>query len=98
MRDYPTPTQAHDLTADYWVKAEHLDADSEISIIPEEYHRIILVRAKMIYAEREDAPEIMAGSSAEFHNLLTNMEADYLPAQADGRQGAVNQPRAMRAE
>lgn len=98
IRVYPTPTQAHTVNADYWMKAARLSSNSEESVVPEEYHRIIIVRAKIIYAEREDAPEIMAGASAEYDSLMSLLEADYLPAQADGKQGAVNQPRTVVVE
>lgn len=98
VRVYPTPEQAYDLTASYWCSAGRLASDSDISIVPAEYHRIIQVRAKMIYAEREDAPEIMSGSSAEYYNLMTNLEAAYLQGQGDGKQSRVVRPRTVRVE
>ena len=39
----------------------------------------------MYYAENEDAPEIMAGSLAEFEDLLDKLEADQLPSQKNRR-------------
>ena len=98
LRVYPTPEQAYNLTAEYWCAADKITSDAQVSIIPVEYHRIIVVRAKMIYAEREDAPEIMAGSSAEYQSLITNLEAAYLPGQGDGKQSRVVRPRTVRVE
>lgn len=98
IRVYPKPTEAHSFYAEYFKKPARLSNDGEISDVPEEYHRIIIVRAKMIYAEREDAPEIMAGSAAEYDDLITNLEAAYLKASQDGRQSSVHKPRAMRVE
>lgn len=94
----PVPETVQQFTSEYWKKASPLTSDAQISIIPEEYHRLIIVRAKLIYAEREDAPEIMAGSSTEYENLLTGLEAAYLPAQGDGRQASVIRPRQMVVE
>ena len=55
-----------------------MTADGDISAIPPRFHKIIIARAKMYYAENEDAPEIMAGSLAEFEDLLDKLEADQL--------------------
>ena len=38
------------------------------------FHDIIIARAKMYYAENEDAPEIMVGSLSEFEDLLDKLE------------------------
>jgi len=93
----PIPTSVVPVSAEYYKKAARMSNDSDVSDVPEEYHRIIIVRAKLIYAEREDAPEIMSGASAEYDSLITNLEASYLPASKDGRQGSVQQPRSVRA-
>jgi len=99
IRVYPIPTQAQAFTGEYWSSAaNNLAQDADVSIIPVEYHRIIIVRAKIIYAEREDAPEIMAGASVEYSDLLTGLEAAYLPGQGDGRQSRVIRPRVVRVE
>jgi hypothetical protein len=96
IRIFPFADTVQSFTADYWKKGERLSSDSEISVIPEEYHRIIVVRAKLIYAEREDAPEIMAGASAEYDSMMSGLEASYLPGQGDGKQARVKRPRQMR--
>lgn len=49
--------------------------------------RLVLARAKIIYAERENAPEIMAGASIEYDDLLERLEANYCPGMAGGRSG-----------
>ena len=98
IRLFPQANGVFDFTGEYWKRSTRLSSNGEVSIVPEEFHRIIIVRAKMIYAEREDAPEIMAGSAAEYHNLITNLEARYLDGQGDGRQARVVRPRVMVAE
>lgn len=99
IRLFPTPNSTvYSFTGEYWRKALPMVADEDISRVPEEYHRAIVVRAKIIYAEREDAPEIMAGATAEYESLMTNLEAAYLQNQGDGRQARVIRPRVVVVE
>ena len=82
---YPTPDSATVVSAEYWATPTVLAADDDISAIPPRFHKIIIARAKMYYAENEDAPEIMAGAVAEFEDLLDKLEADQLPSQKNRR-------------
>jgi hypothetical protein len=82
---YPTPNSATTVSAEYWSTPTVLSSDGDISAIPPRFHKIIIARAKMYYAENEDAPEIMAGSLAEFEDLLDKLEADQLPRQKNRR-------------
>ena len=82
---YPTPSSATVVQAEYWTIPVPLAADADISAIPPRFHKIIIARAKMYYAETEDAPEIMAGSLAEFEDLLDKLESDQLPGQKNRR-------------
>ena len=65
----------------HWILA----ANGDVSAIPPRFHKIIIARAKMYYAENEDAPEIMAGALAEFEDLLDKLESDQLPRQKNRR-------------
>jgi len=82
---YPTPSSSTVVQSEYWTVPVALAADADISAIPPRFHKIIIARAKMYYAENEDAPEIMAGSLAEFEDLLDKLEADQLPGQKNRR-------------
>ena len=82
---YPTPDSATVISAEYWATPTVLAADADISTIPPRFHKIIIARAKMYYAENEDAPEVMAGAVAEFEDLLDKLEADQLPSQKNRR-------------
>ena len=64
------PDTAYQLSANYYRRHTPFTADDDVSPIPEEYHRIILLRAKLLYAEMEDAPEITNGSLAEYSELI----------------------------
>ena len=90
---YPTPNATTAVAAEYWrtpivlsdVVAGETTANGNISAIPPRFHKIIIARAKMYYAENEDAPEIMAGALAEFEDLLDKLESDQLPRQKNRR-------------
>ena len=82
---YPTPSSATAVQAEYWATPTVLTADADVSAIPPRFHQIIIARAKMYYAENEDAPEIMAGALAQFEDLLDKLEADQLPRQKNRR-------------
>jgi len=82
---YPTPDSATAVSVTYWKTPTEFSADADISAIPVRFHKIIIARAKMYYAENEDAPEIMAGSLNEFEDLLDKLEADQLPRQKNRR-------------
>ena len=82
---YPTPSSSTVVQAEYWATPTVMTADADVSAIPPRFHKIIIARAKMYYAENEDAPEIMAGSLAEFEDLLDKLEADQLPSQKNRR-------------
>jgi hypothetical protein len=82
---YPTPSSSTTVQAEYWATPTVMTADDDISAIPPRFHKIIIARAKMYYAENEDAPEIMAGALAEFEDLLDKLEADQCPSQKNRR-------------
>lgn len=78
---YPKADGAYTLTGEYWKKAVKMTANSDTSDIPAEFRRLIVVRAKLLYAEHEDAPEISQGAGAEHDDLLDQMIAQYAPDQ-----------------
>ena len=82
---YPTPDAVTTISAAYWTIPTELSADGDISAIPPRFHKIITSRAKIYYAENEDAPEILAGALAEFEDLLDKLESDQLPGQKNRR-------------
>jgi hypothetical protein len=86
---YPTPNSSTAVSTEYWTIPTVLSSDGDISAIPPRFHKIIIARAKMYYAENEDAPEIMAGALAEFEDLLDKLEADQLPRQKNRRFSAA---------
>lgn len=78
---YPPADAVQTVRAEYWKRPTAMAVDDATSDIPIEFERIIIVRAKIIYAEAEDAPEIMLGAAAEFDDILGQLEAHELPDQ-----------------
>ena len=64
----------------YWLQPTRLVQPTDVSPIPTQYDRIIVERAKILYAQRENAPEILSGSSAEYIDALDKLESAYLPS------------------
>lgn len=77
----PKPDAVYSLTADYWKRPVKMTADSDTSPIPEEYERIIIARAKVMYGEDIAAPDLIVAGQNEHDDLLDKLEAKYLPGQ-----------------
>lgn len=63
---------------EYWKDPVPMTADDSISAITkygEESHRLIMARAKLMWAERENVPEVMNSAAAEYEDLLPRLEA-----------------------
>ena len=86
---YPTPDAVTALTAEYWATPTELSTDSQVSVIPERFHRIIIARAKIYYGEQNDATEVLSGAITEFTDLLGKLESDQLPGQRNRRFSLV---------
>lgn len=69
----------------YYVVGKRMQADGDTSPIPANFDTIITERAKIIYAGREDAPEILVSASAEYTEQLDKMQAYCLPGNLGGR-------------
>lgn len=74
----------------YWCVGNRMTTDSATSRIPNNFDDIIVERAKLLYAQRENAPEILTGSSAEYMELLDKMQAYCLPRNRAGRTSKNN--------
>lgn len=77
-----------------------LGLDSDESLIPREYRRIIVVRAAIMYGDKEDAPEIINGAEAEYLDILDKLEGSQLEAfryrrssRQESRTGSMIEPR-----
>jgi len=81
----PVPDGIYTINADYYVRPTLLAADSDISLIPEEFHDVILGRAMILYANFESAPEIKDQGEEIYVEQLALLENDQLPNQNQSR-------------
>jgi hypothetical protein len=81
VRLYPPPDKAHTLSADYWKAPVEMSANTDESVIPEQYRRIVIVRAKMFFVEEEQVFDQYQVYGAEFATVLNSLEAHSLPGQ-----------------
>lgn len=84
----PPPDTSYTISADYWKTPTKLSANTDNSSIPSQFHRVITARAKTMWAEREEAPEILLASSAEYQDVLDKLESHSLPNQRARRLSA----------
>lgn len=87
------PDAAYALTADYWKSSSRMAANGDTSPIPETYERVIILQAKLWYAEEQEMPPVYEAASRELYGdpreredigLLDRLKADQLPGQ-EGR-------------
>ena len=83
------PDKIYTLTADYYRKPIALAANDDEPPYPSRYHRIIVARAKRMYAVYEDAPEILTDAEDEYKNLLMRLESSQIMGQ-ENRFGESN--------
>jgi hypothetical protein len=70
---------------EYYVVSNRMQLDTDTSPIPNNFDTIITERAKIIYAGRENAQEIMTSASAEYSDQLDKMQGYCLPDNLAGR-------------
>lgn len=71
---------------DFYRVPKRMRVNAAVSLVPDDFKRLIVVLAKIMYAEHEDAPEVSAGSHEEYEFLLSEMESSHLPDQGFNRE------------
>ena len=64
---------------EYWRKPLRLRTNTDVSRIPDDFSRLIVLLAKTLYAEHEDAPEVDAGSTANYDHMFNEMLSVHAP-------------------
>jgi len=86
----PTPDSAYPITFEYYKKPVVLAADSDMSPIPERFHRAIVGRAMVLYANYENAQEVRADGLERYGEAMDQLEADQLPSSSEYRYSTNN--------
>ena len=76
---YPTPDAAYALTADYWKLPTKLSDNTDTSDIPEHFEDIIVHRAKILYAQHEEAADMLQVARQEYELALMDLKANEAP-------------------
>jgi hypothetical protein len=75
------PVSSGDLTCkyEYWRKPIRMRENNDVSRIPDDFSRLIVLLAKILYAEHEDAPEVDMGSSTHYDVVFNQMLSVHAP-------------------
>jgi hypothetical protein len=73
-------SQAAAFSVEGWRRPVILADDDDVPLMPSEFHRIIVVRGMIAYANKNDAPEVLEGAEAEYVDILEKLQADQAPA------------------
>jgi len=86
---FDVPANAiYSFTGDYWKTPTKMTANADTSDIPEQFRRIIVVQAKLWYAEEEEVPAVFEVASGELRTLLAELESHELPDQERRRKSS----------
>lgn len=64
---------------EYWRKPLRLRTGTDVSRIPDDFSRLTVLLAKIMYAEHEDAPEVDVGSTAQYDLVFNQMLSVHAP-------------------
>lgn len=79
LKLYPTPDKAYTITLPYYRTPQQLAVDSDVPLIPEQFHDVIWLRALMKYAFYEAAGEVLERVQAEYPVRMRALESHQLP-------------------
>lgn len=80
------------LTFNYWKLPTKMVANTDTPLIPAQFERVIISRAKMRYAEDQEVPALYQIAATEYAEVLDQLKAKHLPGQSYRSQA---QPRQM---
>ena len=99
LRLDPIPDGVYTITADHFVKPTKMTANTDVSVIPPEYHQnVILGRAMIFYGNYENAAEIKDQGTELYIEFLGRLESLQLPNQFDARYNSEAAPIEVIAE
>ena len=87
----PIPDKEYTLTCSYYKAPTMMTENTSVSAIPEQFHRIIIARAKMLYAEAEEIYDQMSVNEREYRETLAKLESHSLHGQKPHRYAQTDQ-------
>ena len=76
---YPVPDAEYTITGEHFKAPDELFGDTDVPLIPSQFHMIIVWRALMFYAGFDAANEKYTMGKNEYTKLLMRLEIDRLP-------------------
>lgn len=86
------PATGSPLRFEYWARPIRLVDDADVPVLPEEFHRLIICRAAIMYGNREAAGEVISGMEAEYLDLLEKLQSGQLEAFRNERMSGQDVP------
>lgn len=74
-----TSDKIYTIEYDYYKKPVFLTDNTDTSLIPEEYHRCIVLLAKLYYSERFSVPEVAQAANGQYQEIFDRLRSDQLP-------------------
>lgn len=84
----PVPDDAYTITADYYRKPVKLQNDSDVSRIPERFHRAIIGQALLFYGSYENSEDVVANAKFILEDMMKALEANQRPKSRENLLGA----------
>lgn len=81
----PPPDDDYQIRGFYWRTASELVVNADEPLMPNEHRQIIVSRAKIMYGDREDAPEVIAGAESAYLSQLSQLEGTERPGGSQDR-------------
>ena len=81
LRTDKVPNASFTFSAECYKRPTILTLDDDEPDMPLEFRRIIVCRAKILYADQRDAPEILEGAQTEYTDILDKLQSDQLESQ-----------------
>jgi len=76
---WPTPASDSTLTLEGWINGTDLADNTDVSPVPEDYHRAIVLKALMLYSDYEEEGERGKTTREELAEWMKLLEGDQLP-------------------
>jgi hypothetical protein len=78
LRFDPIPDELFTVAFDYFREPQSLAVNTDVPLIPEDFHNIIVQKALMEYARYENAVEVYQGANTEYTRMLDDLKRQHI--------------------
>lgn len=78
LRVNTQPNAVYAISGEGWRRPPLLANDGDLPAMPEDFHRLIVARAAIMYGNKEAAAEVISGFEAEYIDLFGKLESNQL--------------------